>query len=143
MQFPSKPETELYNLLPPGEYNFYVKDALETFSKSSGNDMIKVTLVVIDAQGKEHTVIDYLLESQLYKIKHICDTTGLKDAYQEGNLTPELLIGKVGVAKIIIDEPEEDSPFRPKNVVKDYSKFPPKSSDPQKQDEFINDDIKF
>jgi hypothetical protein len=118
MKFVPKTDDEIATdgLLPDGVYGFEVAEAEDTISKK-GNDMIHVKLRVYDPAGGFKLVDDYLLESVLYKVKHIADVTGLADQYARGEFGADDLIGKSGHVKIGNQKQEG---YSPKNVVKDY-----------------------
>ena len=144
LEFPPLDEREILNLLDVGTYEFYTFKAEDTTSKKSGRPMIKLILKVIDKNGEERTVTDYLIDTMLYKVKHYCDSVGLEEEYKSGNLNAALCEGRSGKVKIIIDEPEEDSAFNPKNAVKDYVKhLKPIEKPADPTGEFLNDAIPF
>ncbi len=137
-------EQECLNLLQPGEYDFVVKNAEATRSKASGKPMMKLTLGVYDKNGREHTIVDYLLDSIMYKVRGFAYGTGLDDRYETGGFLPEECMNRTGKCEIIIDEPEPGSKFNPKNVVKNYVK---RLKTEQKIipsiDQTMNDDLPF
>ena len=147
MKFNPLPESEVLNLLPVGEYEFYVKDAEDTVSQKSGAEMIKLTIAVIDKNGNERTVFDYLLESMMYKVKHFADAVGLEAEYEAGGYSAASCKNRSGKCKIIIDQPEEGSPYNPKNAVKDYVKRNPDAEpikrEPEKEKELFDEDLPF
>jgi len=69
MKFKHKTEEELQSmfLLHEGTYQFVVTKAEDAMSKSN-NEMIKLTLKIMDKAGREHTVYDYLLEAMEFKL---------------------------------------------------------------------------
>jgi hypothetical protein len=137
-------ELDCLNLLQPGEYDFMVKDAVSTISKSSGNPMMKLIIYVYDKNGREHTITDYLLESLMYKVRSFAYGVGLDAQYESGGFLPEHCINRTGRCEIIIDEPQPGSKYNPKNVIKTYIKKP-KDNDPIKHeiDPDMNDSIPF
>ena len=121
MKFTPVKEEEMesnFKPLAPGYYNFEVKDAEETVSKS-GNEMIKLTLKVWDNKGKEYTLYDYLLSSanMMWKLKHFCDSCELAEIYENGELTDSACIGKCGKVETDIEKQEG---YGPRAKVKDY-----------------------
>jgi hypothetical protein len=138
-------ELECLNLMQPGEYDFSVEKAEPKVSKKTGKDMIMLTLRVYDNLGRERVVIDHLIDSLMYKVKHFCDSVGLEAEYAAGGFLPEICVGRSGKCKIIIDEPEEGSPYQPKNAVKDYIKRTASqiAKEPVKDDGFGDKDIPF
>lgn len=137
--FVPQTEQEILNLMPAGIYDFYVNQAELTTSKKSGKPMIKLDLRVLDANGTEKVVIDYLIDTMMYKVKHFCDSVGLEAEYLSGVFDADMCIGKNGKCKIIIDEPEIDSPFNAKNAIKDYVKRD-KNAPKEPEKPFIDDE---
>lgn len=131
LNFAPQSEQELLNLIPDGEYNYLVKDAVHHRSKSSGNESIKMTLTVYDQHGREHTIYCYLTTNYMFLLKHFTDSCGLESAYENGSLSPEMCKNQVGRCKVIIEQPEEGTNYLPKNIIKDFCKRqmsePPKS----------------
>jgi len=118
MQFTPKTQKQLdeERLLPEAEYPFEISGAEEKTSKK-GNEMIELTVRVFKPDGTFELVTDYIMEAMPYKLLHCCETTGLKDKYNSGDLTADEFICKSGHLKLII-QPEGDWPA--KNSVKDY-----------------------
>lgn len=128
------------NLLPDGDYDFEVVNAVSSYS-DAGNAMIKVTLSV--KCGKEARIItDYLVASEkmMFKLKHFCESIGLENEYKSGNFLVSGCITRVGRAKIVLEKgkPRKDGDgfYQDKNAVKDYIVL-------LKVVEDFNDDIKF
>lgn len=121
LEFQPKSEEELKKtiLLPDGEYDFDVTGAEEAVSKTSGKEMIKLTLKVYALDGNTTPVYDYLLSSLEYKIKHFCDTAGLQTEYQMGILTADMCLNRCGKVKLGIQK-DKTGQYEDKNVVKDY-----------------------
>lgn len=121
LEFQPKSEEELKKtiLLPEGEYDFDTVGADEAVSKSSGKEMIKLTLKVYAPDGNTTLVYDYLLAALEYKIKHFCDTAGLQTEYQLGILTADMCLNKSGKVKLVIQK-DKTGQYEDKNVVKDY-----------------------
>lgn len=121
MRFNVKSDEELavMNLIPKGQYQFEVSSAIDDVSKTSGNDMIKLTLSVWDAEGKQHTVFDYLLEAFPKKLKHFAKHTGLIAKYESGELLADDCVGKCGTLDLVIQE-DKSGKYPPRNSVADY-----------------------
>jgi hypothetical protein len=82
-----KQSKKSYTLLSEGDYDFVVISATNKISKS-GKDMIELVLGLYD--GKENPVAriyDYLLEDFQWKIRHFCESVGLKKIMRTGYLT--------------------------------------------------------
>lgn len=112
-------------LAEEGIYNFEVIKSTKKTSKS-GNPMAELQITIWDKNGKNHSLFDYLVFSNIplniRKVKNFCDTTGLVEEYKKGNL-PEELQGKCGKVSIGIqgNQPNPKGGVYPsKNVVLDY-----------------------
>lgn len=118
-------EIESMGLMAPGFYSFVVKDAENCVSKT-GNDMIKLTLSVQDANGFKHTLFDYLLQKgkqMEFKLRHFCEHTGLMDKYNAGELLAADCVDKAGVCEIVLQpgaDKYDGTKYPDKNAVKDY-----------------------
>lgn len=150
LSFQPQTEEEVLNLLPAGIYDFVVKEAIDTYSKASGNPMIKLSLELVDASGKERVMTDFILTAFMKKIKHFCDATNLIDKYNSGTLSAEDCIGKTGKLNLIVEEYKSNL----KNSVEDYIKNSgnqPKNSlyraitetQPPAASSFVDDDLPF
>ena len=120
MEFTPKTEAEMNEdrLLPDGVYDFETQAAEDTVSKSSGKEMIKVTLRVWGDNGGTNLVNDYLMGGgMLYKLLHFCSATGLMANYEAGTLCAEDCAGRCGKVSLKV-EPAGQYPS--KNAVKDY-----------------------
>ena len=81
-----------YAVLSNGEYECQVVGAIETVSKTSGNDMIKLVLCVYGNDGEQVRVYDYIVSpNTLWKLKSICQCC---DINFDGILDEQLLVGK-------------------------------------------------
>ncbi len=138
LSFQPLDEKDILNLLPPGEYDFRVKAAEDTISKSSGNPMIKLA-IAIQSTDSERVIFDYLMSALMYKVKHFCDATGLEDKYQAGTFSAADCINRKGRLKLKIDESEG---YAPKNAVQDYVK-PKIALQAVGVDPHLNDSIPF
>jgi hypothetical protein len=92
MRFTPKTDEELNPLLMPGEYDAEVYQAEEKVS-SKGNDMIEVRLKVYHDGGPPILLRDWLLDSVPAKLKRFCESAGLMDLYEAGELTAESCAG--------------------------------------------------
>lgn len=130
--FAPKTDAEIHaiqnrGLLPEGVYPFTVKEVAAQVSKSN-NPMLKIRIGVVDKDGSERSIVDYLLgtEQMIYKLKHFCDTIGFEEEYAKGTFDPTKCLKRSGEVRIGVQKgnPKEDgSGFYPdKNVVKDYVK---------------------
>jgi hypothetical protein len=144
MKFTPRTEKEVSRIFEKGDYRFTVSSALEKVSKSSGNQMIHLKLVVYhsDIPGKTTIVDCYLLNdnpSFEYLIRHFCYSVGLGELYEQGNLLPEQCNGKEGIVRLAIEE-DKTGKYPDKNKVTDFiaEKLTENSSE-----EKLNDDIPF
>lgn len=119
MKFTPKSEAQLIeeNLIPEGTYDYEVIQAEERQSKA-GNDMIQLTLKIFDQNGKERRVYDYLLEAMQFKLIHFCESAGLTDIYETGQLTSAHCEGRSGKAIVKIEPARNGG--QAKNGIQDY-----------------------
>lgn len=119
MKFTPKTEEQIAseNIWSAGVYGFEITHAENAISKS-GNEMIKLTLRVFDAEGRERTMFDYLLESMAYKLRHAAEACGLLERYNVGELDGYDFMGKAGSLKLSV---RANSQSRTKeNSIQDY-----------------------
>lgn len=119
MNFDPKTEQQVQEegLLPAGVYDFEVLEATDTHS-NKGNEMVVVKLGVMDADGQERKITDYLLEAMAYKLRHFAYAAGLGPQYEVGTLLAADMIGKTGQCKLNIQPAKGE--YRAKNNVADY-----------------------
>lgn len=139
MEFTPLSEIDVLNLLPEGDYEFKIKDAVTHRNNANGNESIKLTLSIYDKHNIERNVFCYLTVKFMKLLKHFMDVTGLQDQYLSGHLTPSMCIGQSGFCKIGIQEQEG---YQAKNFVKDFinTKAIPTN---QVADPNFNDDVAF
>jgi hypothetical protein len=142
-----------FNLLPEGEYDGVVVNAMERTS-TTGNVMADMQVKIFDKDGNSHDLRDFLVftNKMLWKIKHFCDSAGLQKMYEEGLFTPDnannqhirALVG-IKLGEMI---PHDKLGTRPagtcypdKNIIIDYV-VAPMPMTPALND-FINDPIPF
>jgi hypothetical protein len=104
MKFDPKSDAELYKMLAKGEYDFEVTQAEDTHSKSSGKEMLKLTLKVF-GPDKEHILNDYIVDGA--KLKRFCQAIGMDAAYESGELPADVLVGQGGRCKVDIEQSEQ------------------------------------
>lgn len=126
MRFTPKSEEELQSmsLLEPGIYQFQVSAATNEMSKS-GNEMIKLVLSIWDKEGHVHFIFDYLLEAMGHKLRHFCESTGLIDKYDHGEIDVTDCINRQGYVELSIQEgklKDNGDRYPNRNSVKDYVK---------------------
>ena len=102
MRFTPNNESEEKRLLDAGEYWFKIVKAEEAVSKS-GNDMIKLTLA-IDGQ----LITEYLvyIDKMAWKVKAFCESVGMLQSWDEGEILASQLVGRQGMANIDIEKRE-------------------------------------
>lgn len=123
MKFQPKTDEELAeeNLLPEGEYSFEISGAEDTVSKSSGLDMIVLTVRVYKPDGNFNLITDYLSSSPkaAFKLSNICKACGIKDKYDAGELQSEDFIGKTGMLKLKVQK-DASGQYADRNAVGSY-----------------------
>lgn len=134
-------------LLSEGIYPFIVREVSPEVSKSN-NPMLKVRLGIIDNQGNERSIIDYLLatDEMIFKLKHFCESIGFEEEYSKGSFDPLKAIGRSGSAKIGIQKGNirnDGTLFDDKNSVRDYVKTEFVQKKPVEIAPPLNDDIAF
>lgn len=107
----------------PGDYDFNVYDASEETS-ATGNEMIKLTLHVLNRDGERRTVFDYLVNSDKaqWKIRHFAEAVGMVPQYEQGDMDPHDITGRVGQLKLRI-KPAQGQ-YSAQNAVNDYIPMP-------------------
>lgn len=144
MKFEYKIDKKESHLLKEGEYDFEVIKS-ENATSRAGNEMIKLSLLVNDNNGKSYYVYDYLLSSLFFKLKHFCESVGLNKKLETGELDSIDCYRRNGKAKIGIkkgDKKEDGTFYNDKNYVVDYLKPKPNSEIkiPQKPQVSFEDD---
>ena len=99
-------EPRTFEPFPAGEYDYTVEAAEDTTSKA-GNEMIKLTLHVYNAEGHKRVLFDYLLDSAAWKIKQFAASCGLLDRYDSGEIEAYEMVGKSGRLKLKIESSAE------------------------------------
>lgn len=135
-------------LLPEGAYAFVVRGIKAKISQA-GNPMLEVQLGILDKDGNERSIFDYIVASRkmMFKLKHFCDALGMSAEYAEGKFDPMKCIGKKGAALVMIQKgnmKEDGTSYPDKNAIKDYAKASkPAANDVKGHHAEFNDDIKF
>ncbi len=122
MQFSPKSEQQIREeedsrLLPAGNYDGEILSAVEKKS-SKGNDMIELKIKVMDTDGSERTITDYVMAAMPRKLMNFSQATDMIDAYQAGHIPADLLVGKYVQVKLKIEK--GTGTYRDKNAVADY-----------------------
>ena len=92
-----------------GTYDFEIHDASEEISKASGNEQIKLTVWVYDAQGDRKTVFDYLgaTEKVQWKTRQFATSVGLVAQYESGELDVNDIVERTGKLKLGVQKSPE------------------------------------
>lgn len=118
MKVTPKTDDELNPLLFPGEYDAEVIKAEEKIS-AKGNDMIAIVLRVFHDGSVPVLVNDYLLDSVPDKLKRFCESAGLINEYEAGELDADGCKGASVRVKLKIDK-DKTGDFPDKNAVAGY-----------------------
>lgn len=133
-------EDQMRHLLEKGEYPFHVKSIKEGKTKNNKYDMLTLDIAVMDINGREITVKDWvvLMDEMAWKLRHLAATCDVLNLYDDNLLQSKDFLGKNGVVKLGIREYEnEEHEKRLVNYVIDYIK--PDCA--KKSDSFLDDDI--
>ena len=120
MKFKPLSEKELQEqsgTLAAGRGEFEILDCEETKSKSTGNDMLKITLKAWDKDGREGRIFDYIVATAQWKLKALLDSVGMSESYDNGNVNAIELVGRCGRIDIGI---QKDPEHGDKPKVKNY-----------------------
>jgi hypothetical protein len=98
-------------------YGFQVLEATDQVSKS-GNEMIKLKLLVFTDTGRERIMYDYLLDAMAHKVRHAAAATGLLASYEAEELQAHEFVGKTGSLKL--GRRVNQQTGLPENTVVDY-----------------------
>lgn len=109
-----------FNLLKPGTYPFEVLEAIDYKSERTGNQMIRLNLLIHLPGGGTRRLYDYLVNQMPHKLRHIAEVCGAVASYEAGNLEPHELEGKSGYVKIGIQKSKNPEYPDDKNTVNDY-----------------------
>jgi len=123
MNFTPQSDTELRATVPDGVYPATVVKAEDTTSKSSGNEMIALTLKVhVNDSGRFAN--DWILSDATWKIKQFCEASGRLDLYEAGNLSAQDCLG---AELFVYVKTETQDGYEPQLRVKKYLKERPVS----------------
>lgn len=109
------------NLLPPGTYDYEIRDASEETS-AAGNEMIRVEVFIFSQDGSRRLVWDYLVGSEkaAWKVRRFASSCGLLEQYEKGMLIAPEIVGRTGKCVVAI-RPARDQ-YPPQNTIRDYVK---------------------
>lgn len=102
--------------LPEGEYEAYIVSAVDTVSKSSGNEMVEMTFRVYHGTS-QITIKDWFLFSQPWKLKKVAKAVGSLASYETGEFNENDYVGK---SLTVVLKVEEQDDFDPQNRVSAY-----------------------
>ena len=133
-------------VLEKGEYPFSVKSCKQGITKSGDYNMLTVELILLDSKGSQHPLKDWILldcKDMAWKFRHFCATIGMLENYDAGDIDPFDIPGKNGVAKVSVEEYEDDGEIKKSNKIKDYVKpgEAKGNTSPDKMNDFVDDDI--
>lgn len=104
-----------------GSKTFYTEN---TTSRASDSPMIQLIIKVYNDEGKFRTIIDRLVASLEYKVRHAAAACGLLEKYYTGVLHSDDFKGKQGYLILKVEPASVDKntgkEYRAKNTVKDY-----------------------
>lgn len=123
MRFTPTPRNELSGgeLWPDGIYDFEVIKAEEKISgpqsKKPGSPYTSLSIKIFNKKGEEKWVNDVLAEGAMWKVANFCDAVGLSEAYDKGELVPDMCKGRTGQCQIVT---QKQDGYDPRNAVKKY-----------------------
>jgi hypothetical protein len=120
MDFEPKSAKEIgtLELIRQGIYGFSISEALDKQSKA-GNEMIELKLRIIDRNGHEKLITDYLVAARAGKLRNAAEACGILAKYESGSLTAADFIGCSGRVRVGIQR-DRSGGFQDRNVVVDY-----------------------
>lgn len=139
MEFTPKTEEEIMELsLPPeGKYFYRTKPSTEQRIDKNGNEYFLIKLVIEkddpEFKGKRYFINDFLyFEGRfLAKTKHYCESNGMKEFYDKGNIPIEELDYRSG--KLILEHRINKNYGEKQAFVKDYVKSEKTNEDFKKE----------
>lgn len=124
-------------LIPKDEYYFEIVEATDKIS-AKGNEMIELRCAIWKGEKVVTYLFDYLLDAIPAKLRHCCNSIGILDKYQSGNLSAFDFTNKAGWAKVDIQK-DTTGKYEDKNIIKDYVVRTENKIKPQQPD----DDLPF
>lgn len=97
-----------FQLFDDGIYKAVIEHT-ETKPSAKGNPMCVVHMRVWNAAGDVKEVTDWLLTipSMIWKLRHLCEATGLLKEFDEKKFHPDMLIGKDVMVHLIVQQGKE------------------------------------
>jgi hypothetical protein len=141
-------EVKNRNVCAEGDYPFTLIEVVQKETKGKLNDkgqlvkkpMLELTLEFYDSNGQVKKQKDWIVFDEVmdWKLRHLANTTGLIDLYDNNALDATHLVRKKGFVSLGQKDDEYQGQKRKVNFVKDYIK----KEDAIKQDNsFLDDDI--
>lgn len=122
-----------YQMLTEGEYNGVISSAHHSISKSSGNNMIELTVDIFDLGGNVTQIKDYLpfTDKMMWKVIKCVKSAGIHAQYANKSLEPEHFLNKNVRVKVKfqpgdlvpldrLNGKEVGTKYPDKNVIADY-----------------------
>lgn len=120
-------------LFSNGIYDFEIVKGADKVSKSSGKDMIELSVKVFDRNGDSTMVFDYLMDTDTmsWKLRHCCEAIGIIKKYEGGELVGGDFESGAGKLKLKIQKSTDPNYPDDKNVIEDY--LAPKTEEEKKK----------
>jgi hypothetical protein len=144
LNYTPRKEEEIWDrlLLEDGIYKIKIKNAIEKKNKNN-EDMLEIHLDIFRENGTYKSQRDWIVgnDDWAWKLRHLSNSCGLIDIYEEGKLEASDLYNKIAYAKIgrrkrVLD----DGSIRNENFIKDYV-VPEKSSEEVKSQDTLIDNL--
>lgn len=151
----SEEEVANLNVIPAGDYDFYVSDIVEKKSRGGLDkdgkqkkiyDMLVVTLRLLTDRG-ERQLRDWIMivqdeEPMGFKLRHFAATCGSLNEYDNGTLETRHFVGRRGRVKIGIKDIKDEYNLPKKlNAVVDYIAVPRQPRAESPVNDFLDDDV--
>jgi hypothetical protein len=121
MKFEPKSSKEVATLdvFKSGVYRFSIIEAYDKLSKTTGSEMIELILRIIDRNGHEKLVRDFLLAARAATVRNAAETCGILTKYESGTLSASDFVGCTGRVRIGIER-DRSGRYGARNIVVDY-----------------------
>jgi len=110
------------NPLAAGQHRATIIAAMEGVSNRN-NEKIDLMLAVIDAQGREYRLRDWLTDTPAgrLKLRHAAAAVGAVRDFEAGNISAQQFVGR---AVLITTEIERKRGYAPRALITDYATVP-------------------
>jgi|2_EtaG_2_1085320.scaffolds.fasta_scaffold71508_3 hypothetical protein len=132
MRWSSDVKEKEFKLLKPGKAQFEIIEADEGVTKK-GDPKISLKIHLWDSNNDTCLTFENLTSAMNWKIKHLMESIGRGDKFQNGTDDFFTWIGKKGECEIYVEKSEQ---YGDRVKIKDYIKS-------EKEDKFIDDDVPF